>query len=166
MAVDAGLRELVARGVGTAVVEAGGDLAVAGLPPGAAAWPVALEARHGSRDVAISSGALATSGISRRAWRRGGVEQHHLVDPRTGEPARNDLWSVTAAADTCARAEVAAKVAFVLGRAGAARFLLRLGISALLVGRDGGEALVGTWLDGGVADATPPATSLAPRGLA
>ena len=51
-----------------------------------------------------------------RAWTRGGVEQHHLVDPRTGGRPRNDLWSVTAAASSCARAEVAAKVAFVLGR--------------------------------------------------
>ncbi len=147
MAVDAALDELARRGVPAAVVEAGGDLAVMGLPPGASAWAVALEIPTGQREVAISSGALATSGISRRAWRRGGREQHHLVDPRTGGSARNDLWSVTAAAVTCAQAEVAAKVAFVLGRAEGAQFLLRVGISALVVGRDGGEEIVGIWAD-------------------
>ncbi len=150
MAVDAALDELVRRGVAAAVVDAGGDMAVRGLPPAASAWPVALEVRHGEREVAIVAGALATSGVSRRAWRRGGVEQHHLVDPRTGAAARTDLWSVTAAAATCAQAEVAAKVAFVLGRAAAARFLLRVGISALLVGRDGVETIVGPWADGTV----------------
>ena len=77
------------------------------------------------------------------------------MDPRTGVSARNDLWSVTAAAVTCAQAEVAAKVAFVLGRAEGARFLLRVGISALLVGRDGGEAIVGTWVDGPAAHRGP-----------
>ena len=133
MAVDAAVAELAERGVAAAVVEAGGDIAVTGLPPGAGAWPVVVEVRRGVREVAIASGALATSGISRRRWLRGGVEQHHLLDPRDGAPARNDLWSVTAAAATCAQAEVAAKVAFVLGREAGTRFLLRVGIPALLV---------------------------------
>jgi FAD:protein FMN transferase len=155
MAVDAAVAELVGRGVASAVVEAGGDLAVAGLPPASAAWPVAVEVLHGQRPVSIVAGGLATSGISRRAWRRGGLEQHHLVDPRTGASAHNDLWSVTAAAATCAQAEVAAKVAFILGRSAATRFLLRVGIAALLVGRDGREVIVGTWADG------PPAGGLA-----
>jgi thiamine biosynthesis lipoprotein len=165
MAVDAALDELVRRGVGAAVVDAGGDLAVRGLPPAASAWPVALEVRHGEREVAIVAGGLATSGVSRRAWRRGGVKQHHLLDPRTGASARNELWSVTAAAATCAQAEVAAKVAFVLGRAEGTRFLLRVGISALLVGRDGAEAIVGGWADG-KAPAAETERLLAPRGPA
>ena len=45
------------------------------------------------RHVAIARGALATSGVSRRAWRRGGVEQHHLVDPRSGASARNSAYT-------------------------------------------------------------------------
>lgn len=166
MVVDAAIAELLARGVATAVVEAGGDLAVTGLPPAASAWPVALEGLHGQREVAIVAGALATSGISRRAWRRGGVEQHHLVDPRTGAPALNDLWSVTAAAASCAQAEVAAKVAFVLGRGAAPRFLLRVGISALLVGRDGDETIVGAWTDGPAAADIAFEPLPSPRGLA
>ncbi len=149
MAVDASIAELVRHGVAAAVVDAGGDLAVTGLPPGSAAWPVALELPGGHREVAIRSGALATSGVSRRRWRRGGVEQHHLVDPRTGEPARHDVWSVTASATNCAQAEVAAKVAFLLGRSEGTRFLLRHGISALLVDREGGQTTVGLWGDGG-----------------
>jgi thiamine biosynthesis lipoprotein len=166
MAVDAAVAELARRGVSSAVVEAGGDLAVAGLPPGSPAWPVALEGLDGQRDVAIVSGALATSGVSRRSWLRGGLEQHHLLDPRTGAPAMNELWSVTAAALSCAQAEVAAKSAFVLGRAAGAQLLLRLGISALLVGRDGSERLVGPWADQPPAAASAPEPLLAPRGLA
>jgi FAD:protein FMN transferase len=167
MAVDAAIGALFERGVRAGIVEAGGDLAAVGLPRGLPAWTVGVEARNGVREVAITSGALATSGISRRAWRRGGVEQHHLLDARTGLPAANDLWSVTAAAVTCAQAEVAAKVAFVLGRDAGARFLLGVGVSALLVRRDGGELLVGPWA-GASADApSAPHTviSLSPRGL-
>ncbi len=166
MAVDAAVAELVRQGVSPVVVEAGGDLAVDGLPPGLAAWPVALEVLGGEREVAIATGALATSGISRRSWRRGGAEQHHLVDPRTGSPARNDLWSVSAAAVSCAQAEVAAKTAFVLGRSAGIRFLLRLGISALLVGRDGSQLLVGPWSEQRAAAPTTLDSLPAPRGLA
>ncbi len=149
MAVDAAVTELARRGVASAVVEAGGDVAVRGLPPGEVAWPIAVEVRRGVRDVAIASGALATSGIARRSWRRGGREIHHLVDPRTGDSARSALWSVTAAARSCAEAEVAAKAAFVLGERDGKRFLLRIGVSALLVRRDGREALVGGWAAAG-----------------
>jgi thiamine biosynthesis lipoprotein len=165
MAVDAAIEALRRHGVEAAVVEAGGDLAVTGLPPDASAWQVALEMPTGRRDVAIAVGALATSGISRRAWRRGGSEQHHLVDPRTGDSARNELWAVSAAAVTCAQAEVAAKVAFVLGRAEATGFLLRTGIAALFVDRDGAESFVGAWAD---APPTSPAPGLllAPRRFA
>jgi len=175
MAVDDAIAGLVRRGVASAVVEAGGDVAVTGLPPGGFAWPVAVEVVGGRREISIVSGGLATSGVSRRSWRRGGVDQHHLVDPRTGDSVRNDLWSVTAAAATCAQAEVAAKAAFVLGRADAGPFLRRLGISALLVGRSGDEALVGPWADRPVpaavavpAAATPAAATAlaaAPRGV-
>jgi thiamine biosynthesis lipoprotein len=163
MAVDAAVSLLAERGVAAAIVEAGGDIAVTGLPPGAGAWPVAVEVGRGLREVGIASGALATSGISRRRWRRGGVEQHHLLDPRDGAPARNDLWSVTAAAVTCAQAEVAAKVAYVLGRERGMRFLLRVGIPALLVRRDGSEVLVGSWREGG---APGPAITSSAAGFA
>jgi len=166
MAVDAALEALGGQGVAAAIVEAGGDLAVTGLPPDEQAWNVALEIPSGRREVAIARGGLATSGISRRTWQRGGSEHHHLVDPRTGESARNELWAVSAASISCAQAEVAAKVAFVLGRAEGTRFLLRTGISALLVDRDGGETFVGTWAEAPAAASPVPGSLLASRGSA
>jgi FAD:protein FMN transferase len=159
MAVDAAIGELVRRGVAAAVVDAGGDIAVTGRPPVGQAWQLSVETRRGERAIGIAGGALATSGISRRRWQRAGAEVHHLVDPRTGASARNDLWSVTTAAASCAQAEVAAKVAFVLGRREGARFLLRRGIPALLVGRDGDESLVGSWSDGDAAAAPSSSTA-------
>jgi FAD:protein FMN transferase len=159
MAVDAAIGELVRRGVAAAVVDAGGDIAVTGRPPVGQAWQLSVETRRGERAIGIAGGALATSGISRRRWQRAGAEIHHLVDPRTGASARNDLWSVTTAAASCAQAEVAAKVAFVLGRREGARFLLRTGIPALLVGRDGDESLVGAWSDGDAAAAPSNSTA-------
>lgn len=91
---------------GPGFVSAGGDLATRGevdvaLPGGGA--------------VRLVSGGLATSGRTKRRWLRGGVEQHHLIDPRTGRPATSRWDEVTVCGATCLAADVAAKAAFLLG---------------------------------------------------
>lgn len=101
MAADAAL-ELLA---GDGYVSAGGDVAargevVVGLPGGGA--------------LALRGGGIATSGTTRRRWRRGGRLQHHLLDPRTGLPSRSRWREVTVAASSCLEADVAAKAAFLL----------------------------------------------------
>ena len=145
MAVDAALAELVAGGVEAAMVEAGGDLAVLGRSPDRGGWRVAIDTPTGQRDVALASGALATSGVARRSWRRGGRVSHQLIDPRTGDSARSDLWSVTAFADSCTHAEVAAKVALIQGKVAGAAFLDGIGVSALFIDHVGNETAIGRW---------------------
>jgi thiamine biosynthesis lipoprotein len=98
LAVDEAL-ELIS---GSGFVAAGGDVAVRG------------------ETLALSSGGIATSGTTRRRWLRGGELQHHLLDPRTGRPARSRWLEVTVAAPTCLKADVAAKVAFLLSGDGPA----------------------------------------------
>lgn len=145
MAVDTAIAELASRGVQTAAVDAGGDLAVRGLPPGAKAWPIAIEAPHGARTVSLFSGALATSSVARRRWRQGAVGRHHLIDPRTGLPSTAPLWSVSVTAATCAQAEVAAKAAYLLGPEEGSSFLEQRGLTGLFLLPDGGERRVGRW---------------------
>jgi FAD:protein FMN transferase len=101
-AVDDALRLLH----GPGFVSAGGDLATRGdvdvaLPGGGA--------------VRLVSGGLATSGRTKRRWMRAGVEQHHLIDPRTGRPSTTPWEEVTVCGATCLAADVAAKAAFLLG---------------------------------------------------
>ena len=145
MAVDAAIERLRELGVSSAVVNAGGDLAVLGAPPSGEPWPVAVAGKDVSWTVPLAHGALATSGIARRRWRQGEHERHHLLDPRTGLPAHSDLWSVSVAADRCEQAEVAAKVAFVLGSARGAAFLRRHHLPGLLVRERGAWITVDPW---------------------
>ena len=88
------------------VVSAGGDLAVSG------AIDVGLP---GGDAVRVVSGGLATSSTGRRRWRRGGVWQHHLIDPASGRPARTPWSDVTVSASSCLGADVAAKAALLRG---------------------------------------------------
>jgi thiamine biosynthesis lipoprotein len=145
MAVDAALEELRLNGIEAALVNAGGDLAVLGLPPDAEQWPISVPGRDQYWTLPLHHGAIATSGIAHRQWRQGDTLQHHLLDPRTGLPARGDLWSVTVVADRCEQAEVAAKVAFILGSKQGAAFLKKHHIAGLLVRQDGSWATVEPW---------------------
>lgn len=63
----------------------------------------------------IMRGGVATSGRDYRRWKVNGDWRHHLIDPRTGEPAVTDVFSVTVVAPSVREAEIAAKVVAVLG---------------------------------------------------
>lgn len=146
MAVDAALARARETDLPFAAIDAGGDLAVHGLPPGQVSWAVAIDGQ-GERVVTISHGALATTSELRRRWRVAGQERHHLIDPRTGEPAATDVVQATVTGPTCRQAEVAAKAIMLLGTTGAAHFIDRNDLAALLLTRSGAELRMGRWHD-------------------
>ena len=74
----------------------------------------------GGSSVRLAAGGLATNGKTRRRWLRGGVQQHHLIDPRTGRPARSCWDEVSVAASSCLAADIAARAAFLHSRDGPA----------------------------------------------
>lgn len=92
----------------SAVANLGGDLFAAGPGPDGQGWPVGL----GEVTVLLRDMGAATSGTRRRAW----VGAHHLIDPRTGLPARSDLEEVSVVASSALLAEELAKTALLLGR--------------------------------------------------
>jgi FAD:protein FMN transferase len=101
-------------------VSAGGDLYVIGLPEGKSAWQVGLEdPLDPNRTIALlkvtSRCAVATSAVTKRRWTLDGREQHHLIDPRTGESAVTDWLSVTVIAPHATTAEVYAKTLLIVG---------------------------------------------------
>ena len=145
MAVDAALERLRQSGISPAMINAGGDLAVTGLPPSEDTWLIAVPGQERYWSLPLHHGAVATSGIAHRHWRQGNTLRHHLLDPRTGLPAQSDLWSVTVVADRCEQAEVAAKVAFILGPRSGADFLRKHRIAGLLIHENGAWETVEPW---------------------
>ena len=146
---------------GGALVSLGGDIAVAGRPP-LGGWPILVsdvpDAASSSRTqpVRLVGGAVATSSIMCRQWRRAGRVLHHIVDPRTGLPADGPWQTVSVAAATCADANAASTAAVVAGER-AEEWLAVAGTPARLVGHDGQVRYVGGWpdADGGRIDAPP-----------
>ncbi|MEU8515876.1 FAD:protein FMN transferase [Kitasatospora sp. NPDC048722] len=157
--------ERIAAATGSGVlVNLGGDLATAGPAP-AGGWAVGLADDQAATApgpvVAIASGALATSGTTVRAWRRGGRTVHHVVDPATGHPAAPHWHTVTVAAATCVDANTASTAAIVLGPA-APDWLAATGLPARLVHHDGAVSRIGAWPDEPTGACGSPATSTRP----
>ena len=142
MAVDAAASLLSEFGVATALVNAGGDMRVARAD--AAEWQIGFDEAT-DRAVTLTSGGIATSGVTKRRWMQDGVQRHHLIDPRTGLPSQSELRSVSVAASTCAQAEVAAKVALILGFAAGTAFLERLNLPGLMTLQDDSIRATPTW---------------------
>ena len=98
-----------------AIVDAGGDLRIAGDAPGGGI-DIGIEDPQATGVEALrlrlGTGALATSSVTVRSW---GTGAHHLIDPRTSLPASTGVLQATVWADTCTQAEVWSKAALLAG---------------------------------------------------
>ena len=92
-----------------------GDLYARGGGATGEGWPVGF----GGKTLLLMDLGAATSGTTKRAWEGG----HHLIDPRTGLPAKTDLSEVSVLAATATDAEIYAKVALLLGASAAPKWL-------------------------------------------
>lgn len=109
-------------------VNCGGDLRSGGSKH----FSQEVEIRHPQTSEIIGelwlSGAIATSGITRRIWLdTEGNPMHHLLDPKSGMPVWSGLLQVSAAAPTCAEAERLASQALMQGKDKARKLLSNYG---------------------------------------
>ena len=115
------------------LLEAGGDLVGRGPGPDTEPWVVGIEDPGGAETLAailVETGAVATSSVRLRSWVHQGRTVHHLLDPRTGEPAEGGLRAVTVFGPDPAWAEVWSKTLFIGGHEGIARESRRRGFAA------------------------------------
>lgn len=121
-----------------AMVDLGGD--VFGVRPGPAegSWPVALD--HGAGDLCtllLEDAAVCTSSTLKRRWFAGAEERHHIVDPRTGRSASEELVAISVIEGSGAVAEALAKAAIVAGARRGLSFLGAVGTDAIATSIDG-----------------------------
>jgi thiamine biosynthesis lipoprotein len=142
--------QVIAAHTGTGVlVSLGGDISVAGPPPGDG-WRVRVTDDHAAgpqapgQTVSIRSGGLATSSTTVRTWDTGGRRLHHIIDPATGEPARSCWRTVSVAAGSCVDANTASTAAIIRSEA-AAPWLDNAGLPARLVRDDGTATTTAGW---------------------
>lgn len=131
------------------LVGLGGDIAVAGPPP-PEGWRVRVCEDHAAgpdapgQTVSIADGGLATSSTTTRRWRAQEGERHHIIDPQTGQPAREVWRTVSVAAASCVDANTAATAAIVMGERGRG-WLAQLRLPARLIDAEGNVVRIGDW---------------------
>ena len=122
-AVDRVADWLAANGYADCLVEIGGEVAARGSKNGKP-WKVGIQVPTRTADGARESfeslplpdhRAVATSGNYRNYFEEDGVRYTHILDPRTGQPERTNLLSVTVLAPDCATADAYATAFMVLG---------------------------------------------------
>ena len=117
-AVDVCVKLLVQQGYVDFMVQAGGDMYVSGKK-GADPWVVGIRDPRGPHDsmfavMPIENHSFSTSGDYERTFVKDGVRYHHILDPRTGQPAHASR-SVTIRATDAFTADAWSKVMFILG---------------------------------------------------
>lgn len=141
LAADLVVDRLCRAGATGASLAVGGDVAMAGQAPLGAGWRVAVEHPDADRGpvavVVVDRGGVATSSTRSRRWHHAGRAVHHVLDPRTGEPAVTDLAAVTVFASRGWLAEAHATSALLAGRAGVLEHLRAHGLSGVAVALDG-----------------------------
>jgi len=123
---------------GPCLVDAGGDLTAGDGPDGAPGWPVAVAypgagpSGASPLNVWLAGATLATSGADYRWWTQGGARRHHLIDPRTGQPAASDVLTATVLAADAGGAEAWATALWVAGSGEGARLAVANGLAVAL----------------------------------
>ena len=127
----------------SALVEVGGDLAVAG---GRADWQVLVSelAEQDGQCINLRHGGVATSSTLARRWTSSTGPAHHIIDPRTRRPATSTWRSATVWAPTTAQANAWSTAAIVLGT-DVLPLLERRTLAARLVDTTGRVRFAGDW---------------------
>lgn len=139
-AVDNAIKILQQRGFKHAIVSAGGDSRILGDRHGRP-WMMGIKDPRKTNALAtrlpLWDTALSTSGDYERYFIEDGVRYHHIIDPKTGDSAR-ELRSVTIIGPDAITTDALSTSLFILGKDKGMELANRLvGIDAIMIDRNG-----------------------------
>ena len=121
-AVDEAVKALKDAGIESGFVNLGGDIYVLGPKPDGNPWQMGIQApEYGSSNVIakieLVNRSIVTSGDYQKfiTDEKTNKTYHHILDPKTGYPADNELTSVTIISDAATKGDAFSTAAFVMG---------------------------------------------------
>jgi FAD:protein FMN transferase len=158
-AVDRAVSILRARGFDNFMIQAGGDMYVAGRR-GDRPWRVGIRDPRGPADrsfaeLDLSNGTFSTSGDYERFFMKNGRRYSHIIDLSRGEPAQL-CRSVTLVTDRAVIADALAKGVFILGPAAGMALVERLKNVEAVIVSSRNEVLISSGLKNRLVVLAPP----------
>ncbi len=163
-AADMAIDVYRSKGIASAMIDLGGNVAVLGNRQDGSPWSVGIQDPDGARGeclgaLSIRDLSVVTSGDYERFFESEGRRYHHIIDPRTGYPAESGLRSVTVVAKRSLMADALSTAAFVLGLERGLELLKISHVEGLFVTPDR-KVYMTPWL---VSNYTPVAGGPTPR---
>lgn len=160
-AIDRAVTLLRGQGFTNFLIQAGGDLYVAGTDNGKP-WTLGIADPRGDHEafatLQVSDGTFSTSGDYERSFMKNGKRYHHLLDPDFGEPSR-ECRSVTIVANRAVMADVLSTGVFIMGPRSGMELIEKLpDVEGVIVTADN-EVLVSNGLKGRLQVLRPPTNS-------
>lgn len=137
--VDAVVARLREDGIGSALVDVGGELRGYGRKPDGTPWRVLVEASPDALNdgepclLSLDDGAIATSGVRWHRFEHDGRVYAHTLDPRSGAPVARAPVAVTVIADDAMHADAWATALTVMGYEDGFAFACTHGLAARFI---------------------------------
>ena len=139
---------LLERGVKSALINLGGNIAVIGEKPDGSAFQIGVQepfAPGGSYCTTVSASqtvpgtsSVVTSGIYERCFEYNDKLYHHILDCETGKPVQTDLAGVTIITDSSLHADALSTTCLILGLDKGLDYIEKLdGVDAVFITTDG-----------------------------
>lgn len=119
-ACDQAVAYLQGQGISSGLLDFGGNIYAHGAKPDDSSWQIGIKSPITGESgnvcaVGVRDKAVVTSGGYERYFEENGVVYHHILDPRTGYPAKSEILSVTILDKSSTRADALTTACFVMG---------------------------------------------------
>lgn len=129
-------------GVKHAVIDLGGNILLLGSKTDGSKYNIGIQKPFGETgepitSIKVANKSVVTTGIYQRYFEADGKIYHHILDPRTGYPCENTLYSDTIITDSSLTADALSTVCYLMGYEAASDLIDQLeNVDALFITND------------------------------